>query len=128
MEKEVKVKAVAKYNGHSVQANGIVVLNIVLDYSELTNTIQMMQLLNNDIKIAVKYGSDKPMKLGSFRLDTTNIGSDGMSKVKFKGTVDFVETDNLNDMALNGRDEYFNIRLIALVETYEEINEDDIQF
>lgn len=128
MEKKVTVKAIGKYNGHSVQANGVVVFNMVLDYSELVNAIKMLQLLNNDIKMAAKYANEKPMKLGMFRLDNVSIGSDGVSKVKFKGSVDFVETDNLNEMALSGRDELFNIRLVAEVEVSDEINEDDINF
>lgn len=116
MEKRIKLNSVATYNGHSVQANGIVVLNIKADYSELANTVQALQLLNNDITIAVKYAQQNPMKLGVFRLDNISIGSDGASKVRFKGSVDYVETDNLNTMAINGLGELFSMKMIADVE------------
>ena len=132
MEKKVLVKSVGTYNGHSIQANGIVVLNMVMDYSELVNVVQMFQLLNEDIKIKVKYASEQPMNLGSFRLDNVSVGSDGVSKVKFKGSVDFIETDNLNSMALNGRDELFNVRLVSYIDILDSVEADggieNIQF
>ena len=48
MEKAIKIYSVCEYAGHSINNAGIVNLNLVFDYSELTNVIQMMQLLNDE--------------------------------------------------------------------------------
>ena len=47
---KVKVKEVVKYGGHSLSANGSVNFTLKAQYSELSNTIQLMQMLNNDVR------------------------------------------------------------------------------
>ena len=51
---QIKVKQLVEYNGHGLRANGSVDLNFKAKYSNLVNTIQLMQLLNNDITIKAK--------------------------------------------------------------------------
>lgn len=117
----VKVKEVVKYNGHSLSANGSVNFNLKASYSELTNTIQMMQMLNNDVSIKAKLPAGKPMKLGMFRIKQIVIDGDGESTLKFNGLNDYIEMDNLNLLPLNNDDnKEFVIMMEAEIETEEE--------
>lgn len=100
----VKVKEVVKYAGHSLSANGSVNFTLKASYSELTNTIQLMQLLNNDVSIKAKMPGGKPMKLGSFRVKQIVIDGDGESTIKFNGLNDYIEMDNLNVLPQNDSD------------------------
>ena len=122
----VKVKEVVKYNGHSLSANGSVNFNLKASYSELTNTIQMMQMLNNDVSIKAKLPAGKPMKLGTFRIKQIVIDGDGESTLKFNGLNDYIEMDNLNLLPLNNDDnKEFVIMMEAEIEIEEEEGEDD---
>lgn len=97
----IKVKQVVSYKGHSVSANGSVNLTLGAMYSELTSTVKLMQMLNNDVIVKAKLPDAKPMKLGMFRLKNITVGGDGTSKIKFNGLVDYVEIDNINSLPLN---------------------------
>lgn len=46
-----KVKEVVTYGGHSLKASGSVDLTLKAGYSELTNSIKLMQMFNNDVSI-----------------------------------------------------------------------------
>lgn len=120
-EMTVKVKEVVKYAGHSLSANGSVNFTLKASYSELTNTIQMMQMLNNDVTIKAKLPTGKPMKLGMFRIKQIIIDGDGESTLKFNGLNDYIEMDNLNLLPLNNDDnKEFVIMTEAEIETEEE--------
>lgn len=122
----VKVKEVVKYNGHSLSANGSVNFNLKASYSELANTIQMMQMLNNDVSIKAKLPAGKPMKLGMFRIKQIVIDGDGESTLKFNGLNDYIEMDNLNLLPLNNDDnKEFVIMMEAEIEVEEEEGEND---
>lgn len=99
---EIKVKQVVKYDGHNIMANGSVNLGFKASYSELTKTIELQQLLNNDIEIKCKLPDvKKAIALGRFRVKQTVIDGDGESKIKLNGLKDYIETDNLNLLPLN---------------------------
>lgn len=117
---EVKVKEVVKYGGHSLSANGSVNFTLKAEYSELTNTIQLMQMLNNDVNVKAKIPGGKPMKLGSFRIKQIIIDGDGESIIKFNGLNDYIEMDNLNLLPLNSEE---NKQFVVLMET--EIEEEN---
>lgn len=117
----VKVKEVVKYAGHSLSANGSVNFTLKAAYSELTNTIQMMQMLNNDVNIKAKLPGGKPMKLGTFRIKQIVIDDDGESTLKFNGLNDYIEMDNLNLLPLNNDD---NKEFVVLMEAEIEIEEE----
>ncbi len=120
---EVKVKEVVKYGGHSLSANGSVNFTLKAEYSELTSTIQLMQMLNNDINVKAKIPGGKPMKLGSFRVKQIVIDGDGESIIKFNGLNDYIEMDNLNLLPLNSDE---NKQFVVLMETeIEEENDND---
>lgn len=118
----VKVKEVVKYGGHSLSANGSVNFTLKASYSELTNTIQMMQMLNNDVIIKAKLPSNKPMKLGMFRIKQIIIDGDGESTLKFNGLNDYIEMDNLNLLPLNSDE---NKEFIIMMEAEIEIEESE---
>lgn len=115
---KVKVKEVVKYGGHSLSANGSVNFTLKASYSELTNTIQMMQMLNNDVTVKAKLPTGKPMKLGMFRIKQIVIDGDGESTLKFNGLNDYIEMDNLNLLPLNNDD---NKEFVIMMETEIEI-------
>ena len=117
-----KVKEVVRYNGHSLSANGSVNFNLKASYSELTNTIQMMQMLNNDVTIKAKLPAGKPMKLGVFRIKQIIIDGDGESTLKFNGLNDYIEMDNLNLLPLNNDD---NKEFVIMMEAEIEIEEEE---
>ena len=123
---KVKVKEVVKYGGHSLSANGSVNFTLKASYSELPNTIQMMQMLNNDVTVKVKLPTGKPMKLGMFRIKQIIIDGDGESTLKFNGLNDYIEMDNLNLLPLNNDDnKEFVIMMEAEIETEEEEGENN---
>lgn len=105
----LKAKQIVSYNGHSISANGTVNLNLKAQYSQLTKSIQLMQMLNNDISIKAKV-SGKVIKLGIFRIKQIQIDGDGESKIKFNSLSEYVEVDNLNSLPLQSDDsKEFNI-------------------
>ena len=117
---KTKVKEIVEYAGHTLSANGNVNFTLKASYSELTNTIQLMQMLNNDVDIKARLPGGKPMKLGSFRIKQIVIDGDGESKIKFNSLNDYVEMDNLNVLPNNGADvKEFTVLLEAEIEIEE---------
>lgn len=117
---EVKVKEVVTYGGHSLKANGAVDFTLRASYSELTNSIKLMQMLNNDVNIKAKVPGGKAMKLGIFRVKQIVVDGDGESVLKFNGLNDHIEMDNLNMLPLNDSD---TKEFVVLMEA--EIEEED---
>jgi len=97
----LKVKEVVTYGGHSLKANGAVDFTLKAGYSELPNSIKLMQMLNNDVNIKAKVPGEKPKKLGMFRVKQIVVDGDGESVLKFNGLNDHIEMDNLNMLPLN---------------------------
>ena len=121
MAKKVVISEFVSYSGHNVSANGVVNLTLFARYGELTNTIQAMQLLNEDIKIKARLGANKPMMLGVFRIKNIMVDGDGESKIKLASTRDSVELDNINALPFSNEDNSeFAIRMEATVEEADE--------
>lgn len=100
MEKEIKIKLEMFYNGHDIKSNGNINLKFKCAYSELADSIQTLQMLNNDIKIYVKLPDErKPKQLGIFRLKENKISSDGESSIIFNSQIDYVELGSINEIA-----------------------------
>lgn len=122
---QVEIKEIVEYAGHSISANGAVSLTVKASYSELPNSIQMCQLLNNDVTIKAKVPGEKAMMLGMFRVKNINIEDDGENKIKFAGLSQSVEVDNLNRLPLNDSDtKQFKILVEAEVEIEREDDEE----
>lgn len=122
----VKVKEVVKYGGHSLSANGSVNFTLKAGYSELPKSIQLMQLLNNDVYIKAKIPGERPMKLGEFRVKQIVIDGDGESVLKFNGLNDYIEMDNLNLLPMNDSDvKEFVVMMEADIEEENDESEDE---
>lgn len=120
--KNIKVKEVVKYGGHSLSANGSVNFTLKAQYSELTNSIKLMQLLNNDVSVKAKVPGSNPMKLGLFRIKQIVVDGDGESVLKFNGLNDYIEMDNLNTLPLNSDD---NKEFVVMFESEVEEEENE---
>lgn len=123
--KNIKVKQVVVYGGHSLKANGAVDFTLKSAYSELVNTIQLMQMLNNDVIMKAKLPGQKAMRLGMFRIKQIIIDGDGESILKFNGLNDHIEMDNLNLLPLNTDDDKEFVVLMEAEIEEEEEGEDD---
>lgn len=123
---KIKVKEIVSYKGHSISANGAVNFTVKAMYSQLTNTIKLMQLLNNDVIIKAKLPEEKPMKLGSFRIKQITVDGDGESSIKFNGVVDYIEVDNLNLLPLNNSEsKEFTVLFESDIENEEDAGEEE---
>ena len=109
-----------------MKANGAVDFTLKAAYSELTNSIQMMQMLNNDVDIKAKLPGHSPMKLGQFRIKQIVVDGDGESVLKFNGLNDYIELDNLNLLPMNNEDnKEFQILAEADIEMEDENDGED---
>ncbi len=117
----IKVKGMYAYKGHNVSANGSVNLTLCGKYSQLPNSVKMLQMLNNDVIIQIKMGVDKPFKIGSFRIKNIAFDDDGESILKFNSLTDFVDVDKLNNLIT--KDE-FQVMFAADVEEEEDEEEE----
>ena len=98
MEHHVEVKVIGKYNGHSVKANQSVDLGVKAGYDQLSQAVQLLQMLNNDVTIKAKVPDVKPFNLGTFRVQAVNVSHDGESAIKFNSMADFTEVDNFSKL------------------------------
>ncbi len=122
----LEIKEVVKYGGHSLSANGSVNFTLKATYSELPNTIKLMQMLNNDVTIKAKIPGSKAMMLGSFRVKQIVIDGDGESTIKFNGLNDYIEMDNLNLLPMNDSDtKEFVVRMETEIELESEEDENE---
>lgn len=120
----VKVKQVVKYDGHSLSSNGSVNFKLRASYSELVNSIKLMQMLNNDVIIKAKIPGSRVMKLGIFRIKQIVFDGDGESKITFNGLNDFIEMDNLNLLPLKNSEETNEFQVLYESNVEEEENEE----
>lgn len=124
MEK-VKVKAVGKYNGHSIKANKTVDLKLKFAYDELVNYIRLVQLLNENVTIKVKQSGKKSMNLGIFMVKQINVSHDGEGSLTFNSMLDYAEADKINKLA---NDDLFQVIFEAEIEDTDEGSEDGEEY
>ena len=120
----IKVRQVVKYDGHSLSSNGSVNFKLRASYSELVNSIKLMQMLNNDVTIKAKIPGSKTMKLGIFRIKQIVIDGDGESKITLNGLNDFIEMDNLNLLPLKNSEETNEFQVLYESNVEDEENEE----
>ncbi len=97
MEK-IKVKLESQYNGHSIKKNGSVDMNFILPYSEIINAVKLLQLINCNINVSAKVGTNKPVNLGVFYLNKMNIDRDGQVKLSFNTELESSEINNMTEL------------------------------
>ncbi len=124
VEKHVTIRQVVTYQSHNRRANGAVTLNLNAEYSELVHTIELQQLLSNDVRIVAKVVNEREYSLGMFRLKKSTIMDDGESRLQFEGLSDFVEVDNLNNLPLKSDDVS---QFVVFYDSDVEVEEDDAQ-
>jgi hypothetical protein len=112
---KAKVQTICKYGGHSITNNGSVNLTMKARYDELSQYIQLIQMLNNDVSIVVKHENDKAFKLGVFRIKEIKVDHDGEGILKFNSQSDFVEVDNLN-LLVGEKDALFKVKYESEIE------------
>lgn len=121
----VRVKAEGKYVSHSVKANKNVDVSFKMPYTELTNYIQSIQMLNENVTVASKIGADKrPIKLGTFMINSVRIDNDGEGTIKFNSQLDHVDAANINELATRN-DEPLFVYMKADIDIGEEGDDDE---
>lgn len=116
--KVINITQVVSCAGYSVNDKGVVKLTLKALYSDLVKTIQLTQLLSNDITILSKVQGQKPKTLGMYRLDGIVISGDGESTIKLKSTSDYADIDNLSGLpAMGGSGKVLMVKYSAGVET-----------
>lgn len=96
-------------------------------YGELVNTVQMLQLLNNDIDIFAMVPGEKEKAVGHyFRLKQIVVDGDGEQTVKLQGVSEFTEVDTLSMLPFkNAEIPEFRIKLSSSIELETEDDEED---
>ena len=110
---KIAIKEIVNYKGHSVKTNGNVDLSFSAMYDQITKSIEVLQLLNTDVKISAKLPGKKPVMLGSFNVKNVLFDNDGESVLKFNTMTDFVEMNNINSIITQ---DSFQLKLEADVE------------
>lgn len=100
----VRVKQFAQYATHSTTSKGIVNLTVKSSYSNLSQTIKLLQMLNNDITLKAKVGRNKPFVIGTFRIKDIVVDGDGESKIKFTSILDYVNASRITDLIMIDED------------------------
>ena len=113
MAKEIKIKAIGKYNGHNIKVNKAIDLGLKFSYDELESYIKLIQLLNENISITTKNLDEKPIKLGTFMLKEIKVDHDGEGIIKFTSQLDYVDADGINQLVGT---EQFKVMFEAMIE------------
>lgn len=110
---KIEIKEIVSYKGHNVKANGNMEISFNAMYDQLTKSIEVLQMLNNDVIIYAKLSGNKPVKLGSFNVKNVLFDGDGESVLKFVSLIDYVEMDSINTIISQ---ENFQIKMEANIE------------
>lgn len=122
----IKLRFEAKYLNHSVKGqNKVIDIVFKMPYSELTQYVQTLQLLNENITVAGKIGADKkPVSLGTFMLNNLNIDRDGEGKIKFNSQLDYINAEAVNALASRNDEPLIMMLKADIEDTGEEPTED----
>ena len=122
MEKELKQRGVATFEGLQVGKNKTVTLNLKLRYDEIVTSVNLLQGLNTDITLQAKVPDKKPMNLGLFTIGAVNFDRDGNAKIPFKSMVDNVNLDCITQLV---DEEFIQIRFMAVLELPDNSDNDE---
>lgn len=127
MTEKVKVEQVVTSGGYSISAAGVTMVTFKCKYGELVNTVQMLQLLNNDIDIVANVPGEKEKAVGHyFRLKQITVDGDGEQTIKLQGVSEFTEVDTLSMLPFkNAEIPEFRITLSSSIELETEDDEED---
>lgn len=126
MSKKVKVEQVVTSGGYSINGNGITMVTFKSKYGELVNTVNMLQLLNNDIDVYATVPGEKEKMIGNnFRMKQVVVDGDGEQTVKLQGVSEFTDVSELTALPFkNSEIPEFRIKLESSIELESEDDDD----
>lgn len=101
----VQVRTEGQYFNHSVKQNKAVDITFKMPYTELTNYIRSIQMLNENVTLGAKIGADKKVQtLGTFMIHNVRVDGDGEGTIRFNSQLDFVNLKIINELALRNEE------------------------
>lgn len=100
---KVTINQHVEYKGHNVKQSGAVTLTLLASYDSITESMRLLQLLNEDIGVKVKMPDKNPIFVGTFMINGVNFAKDGKSTIKLASINTAVNTESLMEMVENGR-------------------------
>lgn len=96
-------------------------------YGELVNTVNLLQMLNNDIDVIAKVPGEKDKVVGKyFRIKQITVDGDGESTLKLQGVSDFVDVEVLAGLPFkNAEIPEFRITVKSSIELEGSDDDDD---
>lgn len=121
----IQIKTEGRYHNHGVKQNKNIDIQFKLPYAELTNYIQSIQMLNENVTLGGRIGADKKVNtLGSFMIHSVKIDGDGEGTIKFNSQLDFANLEVINELAIRN-DEPFELFLKAEIDTEDLQNDEE---
>ena len=121
MEKKLKQKGVAIFDGMTIGKNKTVQLKFKMRYDEILTSVELLQGLNADITIHAKLPGGV-VNLGIFTIGSVNFDKDGNATIPFKSLVENVNLDNICSLV---DEEYVQLRFMAVLELPDNNEETD---
>lgn len=113
MEKKLKQKGIATFEGLSIGKNKTVQVKFKLRYDEMLTSVNLLQGLNSDITVHAKCGTGKAMNLGLFTIGAVNFDKDGNATIPFKSLTDNVNLESICSLV---DEDYIQLRFMAVLE------------
>ena len=125
--KKIDIEQVVTSGGYSINANGIAMVTFKSKYGELVNTVNMLQLLNNDVDVVAKVPGEKERAVGKyFRIKQIIVDGDGEQTVKLQGVSEFVDVESLASLPFkNAEVPEFRVHLTSSIELEDENGDED---
>lgn len=95
--KTIKAKLSGQYNGHNILRNGGVNIRFTFGYSEISEYVKFLQILNQNISLKVKL-DDEIIDLGTFTIKAIKVSGDGECTVTFDSEVDSCKLTHVSDL------------------------------
>lgn len=113
MERKLKQKGIASFEGLSIGKNKTIQVKFKLRYDEILTSVELLQGLNNDITLHAKVPDKKPMNLGIFTIGAINFDKDGNATIPFKSLTDNVNVESICSLV---DEELIQLRFQAIIE------------
>jgi hypothetical protein len=92
--KENKIKVVGENRGFSIKKNGLVVLKIGCDGTQLTKVLPLLQYANEDFLVFAKT-ADGNITMGEFGFRNLSIDRDGETKIQLEADKSAVKMEGV---------------------------------
>lgn len=91
-------KIVALYASHSVNKAGTVKITLKAGYDQLSQSVMLLRMIQENITVKVKLLDRKPFLLGTFKLDNLSFDKNGISTIKLSSFTEAIDSDKLADL------------------------------